>query len=86
MLKIIPCLEQVDKSAGSRLLEAVNAQHILVSFPARSLSGYHKGMLHNYEAHFQTLTEGKHWHVQRFEFENELACVVSKEGADARAG
>jgi 16S rRNA (guanine(1405)-N(7))-methyltransferase len=86
MLKIIPCLEQVDKSAGLRLLESINARHILVSFPGRSLSGYHRGMVHNYEAHFRTLIEGKPWLVQRFEFENELAFMVSKEDIDARAG
>lgn len=78
MLKIIPCLEQVDKSAGLRLIEATSARHILVSFPARSLSGYHRGMARNYEAHFQSLIEGKPWPVQRFEFDNELAFVVTK--------
>jgi 16S rRNA (guanine(1405)-N(7))-methyltransferase len=86
MLKLIPCLEQVDKAAGLRLLEAINARHILVSFPARSLSGYHRGMAHNYEVHFQTLIEGKPWPVQRFEFDNELAFVVSKgDAADVLA-
>jgi 16S rRNA (guanine(1405)-N(7))-methyltransferase len=79
LLKAIPCLEQIDKSAGLRLLEAIHAQHILVSFPARSLSGYHRGMVRNYGAHFQDMVSGKGWPVQRFEFDNELAFVVSKE-------
>jgi 16S rRNA (guanine(1405)-N(7))-methyltransferase len=86
MLKIIPCLEQVDKSAGARLLEGVHARHVLVSFPIRSLSGYHKGMGRTYEDHFLTLVDGRPWRVQRFEFANELAFLVSKGDADARPG
>lgn len=86
MLKIIPCLEQVDKAAGERLLNGINARHMLVSFPIRSLSGYHKGMAQNYEAHFLTLVEGRPWSVQCFEFPNELAFLVSKGDADARPG
>ena len=39
VLKTIPCLEQVDKLAGRRLLDTLNADHLLVSFPVRSLGG-----------------------------------------------
>lgn len=78
VLKAIPCLEQVDKSAGRRILETLNADYLLVSFPARSLGGKNKGMLHNYEARFGDLVEGKGWQVQRFEFPTELAFLVKK--------
>src|SRR5438128_635986 len=37
ILKTIPCLEQVDKSAGLRLMDSINADHLLVSFPAHSM-------------------------------------------------
>jgi len=79
-LKTIPCLEQVDKSAGRRLLETLEADHLLVSFPARSLGGRGKGMPVNYENHFRELVAGKNWAIRRFEFATELAFVVSKDG------
>jgi len=80
LLKTIPCLEQVDKSIGPRLLEGIPAEHLLVSFPVTSLGGRGKGMLENYEAHFMQLTAGRGWHIQRFEFSSELAFLVSREG------
>jgi 16S rRNA (guanine(1405)-N(7))-methyltransferase len=72
LLKTIPCLEQVDKTIGSRLLDSIQAEHILVSFPARSLGGRNKGMVENYAAHFKTLLSGRDWKVQTFEFQTEL--------------
>jgi 16S rRNA (guanine(1405)-N(7))-methyltransferase len=78
ILKTLPCLEQLDKLAGSRLLEAVQAEHLLVSFPVRSLGGRDKKMLQNYEARFQELLRGKPWAVQRFEFSSELAFLIHK--------
>lgn len=77
-LKTVPCLEQIDKSAGQRLLETLDADHLLVSFPARSLGGRDKGMPVNYEEHFRELIAGKGWAVHRFEFATELAFLVSK--------
>lgn len=78
LLKTIPCLEQVDKSAGKKLLDGIDAENILVSFPAHSLGGRSKGMVQNYEAHFHQLIEGRAWQVTRFEFPGELAFLVRK--------
>jgi 16S rRNA (guanine(1405)-N(7))-methyltransferase len=78
LLKTIPCLEQMDKSAGRTLLDGIQAEHLLVSFPARSLGGRSKGMVQNYEAHFHQLIAGRPWRVQRFEFTSELVFLVSK--------
>ena len=78
ILKAIPCLEQMDKYAGARLLHQVPASHVLVSFPARSLAGRSKGMLVNYEARFHELVAGTGWPVKRFEFATELAFLISK--------
>ena len=78
LLKTIPCLEQVDKSAGARLLDSLNAPHLLVSFPAHSLGGRSKGMTAHYAAHFEALAAGKHWQIQRFEFPGELVFRVSR--------
>ena len=78
LLKALPCLEQVDKSAGSRLLETIAADALVVSFPAHSLGGRHKGMVANYEARFWQLVEDKNWSISRFEFPTELVFLVRK--------
>lgn len=78
LLKTIPCLEQMDKNIGPRLLEQIQAEHILVTFPVRSLGGHFKGMRQTYDAHFTELLAGKNWAVKRFDFDTELAYLVSK--------
>jgi 16S rRNA (guanine(1405)-N(7))-methyltransferase len=78
LLKAIPCLEQVDKAAGLRLLDRVAAEHVLVSFPIASLGGHGKSMAANYEAHFRDMLAGRPWRVQPFRFASELAFLVSK--------
>lgn len=78
LLKAIPCLEQVDKTAGPHLLDSLDASHILVSFPARSLCGRSKGMAEAYETEFRRMIEGRGWTVARFEFDTELAFLISR--------
>src|SRR5260370_1184399 len=78
MLKTLPCLEQVDKSAGLRLLEMINADHLVVSFPSHSLGGSRKGMVTHYEARFNELVTNKHWSIRRFSFATELVFLIRK--------
>ncbi len=78
LLKAIPCLEQLDPSAGIRLLETIRADHLVVSFPAASLGGRSKGMVMNYEAHFVDMVGDKPWSVERFVFPTELVFLVRK--------
>ena len=78
LLKSIPCLEQVDKSIASRLLQATQADHILVSFPVHSLSGRKKGMPEFYRDHFFEILSGVNWQVREFQFTSELAFLVTK--------
>ena len=78
LLKTIPCLEQIDKTIGRRLLTQINAEHLLVSFPSHGLSGKGKGMRHNYAAHFQELTAGLPFSVQNFEFPGELVYLLTR--------
>ncbi len=83
LLKALPPLEQTDKHATLRLLHALNAEHILVSFPTRTLGGRNKQMGGHYETRFRALLadepESRHWQLQRFAFANELCFLVSKE-------
>ncbi len=78
VLKALPCLEQIDKDAGGHLLQALNAQHLLVSFPAQSLGGRDKGMVSHYESRLLALIESQPWAVSRFEFSTELAFLITK--------
>lgn len=78
LLKTLPCLEQVDKTIGTRLLEEIQSENILVSFPSRSLGGRSKGMAVNYETHFNHLIEGHNWRVTKTEFPNEIAYLIQK--------
>jgi 16S rRNA (guanine(1405)-N(7))-methyltransferase len=78
VLKTIPCLEQVDREAGQRLLDSLPAAHMLVSFPVHSLGGKQVGMTENYAARFEELVSGRRWVIRRFEFSTELAFLVSK--------
>lgn len=78
ILKTLPCLDSVDRMASARLLDAVRAPWLLVSFPAQSLGGRRKGMPAHYEAGFRRLLDERGWPAERFEFETELAFVVEK--------
>ncbi len=78
VLKTLPCLEQIDKQAGYRLLRSIRAKHMLVSFPLQSLGGKSKGMETYYENHFLQLVAAEAWHVRKFVFTNELVFVVTK--------
>jgi 16S rRNA (guanine(1405)-N(7))-methyltransferase len=78
ILNTIPCLEQIEKSAGLKILEAVNAKFLAVSFPAKTLGGREKNMLKHYEATFNKLTQEKDWVIQRLEFRSELVFLVTK--------
>lgn len=78
VLKTIPCLEQFDKSAGSRLLDALDAPYLVVSFPARSLGGRARGMAGHYAAHFAELIAGRGWAAEELAFPGEVAFLVTR--------
>ena len=78
ILKAIPCLEQLDKAAPSRLLQTIQADHLVVSFPVHSLGGRRKGMTEHYETQFRELVKHEPWEIKRLEFSSELVFVVNK--------
>ena len=78
ILKTLPCLEAVDKSAAIRLLDTIRAPWLLVSFPAQTLGGRRKGMAAQYEARFRALLDERGWPATAFEFKTELALLVRK--------
>jgi 16S rRNA (guanine(1405)-N(7))-methyltransferase len=81
LLKAIPCLEQVDRDAGARLLSAIRAPLILISYPLRTLGGRGVGMERHYDAQFQSLRArvgGDIWKVTRHLFATELAYLIER--------
>ena len=76
ILKTLPCLEQLDKMAATKLIDAIQARFLLISYPVTSLGGRRKGMVSNYDHHFRNLASGRRWSVKRFEFATELAYLV----------
>lgn len=79
ILKTLPCLEAVDRHAPARLLDAVRAPFLLVTFPAQTLGGRRKGMAAHYEARFRALLDERGWPAEIFEFKTELAFLVRKQ-------
>lgn len=76
ILKTLPCLEHLGKTAVSNLLETVQAKYLLISYPVSSLGGRKKGMVSQYDAHFKDLADRYQWRYERFEFSTELAFLV----------
>jgi 16S rRNA (guanine(1405)-N(7))-methyltransferase len=78
LLNALPCLEQVEKSASLSILEAINADFLVVSFPVHSLGGRKRDMRKHHSVNFKRLTQEKEWDVQELEFEAELAFLIHK--------
>ncbi len=78
ILKTIPCLEQVDKNIGKRIINGLNCNLLLVSFPAQSLSGRNKGMREFYSVHFESLLQNTDWKSSTFTFPNEQVFLLNK--------
>jgi 16S rRNA (guanine(1405)-N(7))-methyltransferase len=78
LLKLLPPLERLDPIAPARLLDALNAEYLLVSYPVHSLGGRRKGMVATYDAQMERRLTGKGWRVVRFEFATELVFRIQK--------
>ena len=78
ILNSIPCLEQIQQSAGLKILESIKAKFLVVSFPIQSLGGKEKGMRKYYNSRFDELTKEKDWVIQRLESNAELVFLITK--------
>jgi 16S rRNA (guanine(1405)-N(7))-methyltransferase len=76
LLKTLPSLEREEKGGGRRVLDALAARHVVVSFPVASLGGRQKGMRQNYERDFLEMMMGSQKEIDRIEFPTELVFVV----------
>jgi 16S rRNA (guanine(1405)-N(7))-methyltransferase len=61
LLKAAPCLEQQDPGGTRRMLGALRARRLVVSFPTRSLGGADRGMRGHYRAQLDAIVAGTPW-------------------------
>jgi 16S rRNA (guanine(1405)-N(7))-methyltransferase len=79
LLKTAPCLEQQGKGAVLRVLRAVRARHIVLSYPAQSLGGREKGMREHYDEQARGSAEALRAEMQRVDFGTETFYVLALE-------
>jgi 16S rRNA (guanine(1405)-N(7))-methyltransferase len=79
LLKVLPCLEQIEKGAGERLLGAIDAERVLVSFPVHTLGGTRKGMGRTYEAWLREVIRPLPFTITSLSFRTELAFLLSRQ-------
>lgn len=78
VLKTLPILDQVDPDFSRNLLDQLNSKYILISYPTKSLGGRQKGMAQTYSEHFDDLIQDFSFQVQRFDFPNEMAFLLTR--------
>lgn len=78
LMKTLPILEQVEKDISARLLDEIAADHLLISYPLKSLGGFTKGMAATYRQQFETLIQDRHFTIREFTFPNELVFLLSR--------
>lgn len=78
LFKILPLLERQRSGAATAVLERVNAAHIVVSFPTRTLGGRNVGMEENYSAWMEAHLPENREIAARFVNENELFYILKE--------
>jgi 16S rRNA (guanine(1405)-N(7))-methyltransferase len=72
LLKVLPCLEQLDETIAPRLIASIRADVIVVSFPVASLGGRRRGMADHYAAHFERMAQALPMRLERRDAPGEL--------------
>jgi 16S rRNA (guanine(1405)-N(7))-methyltransferase len=78
LLKTLPCLEQIQKGIGEKILKGINAENVVVSFPAKSLGGKNKGMVAHYDAYLKSIVQGTDWEMTMLPFVNETVYILKR--------
>jgi len=77
LLKTMPLLAQIDKTAPDKLLSRLNFKYLLISYPLQSLGKQYKGMEKTYRAQFEQLIANEAYQVQEYKLPNELFFILS---------
>ncbi|MDO4867992.1 MAG: Rmt family 16S rRNA (guanine(1405)-N(7))-methyltransferase [Clostridia bacterium] len=76
LFKLLPLLERQRPGAAPEVLQAVNAEWLVVSFPTRTLGGRNVGMAAHYADWMADHLPGGRAVADRFETENELYFIL----------
>ncbi len=77
LLKMSPTLERQEAGSTLRLIEQLDAPHIVISYAIKSLGGREKGMLETYQQHFRELVSDRAWSVETLVFDTEFVLVTT---------
>lgn len=83
LLKAVPCLEQVRVGTSRRILETLNANRVIVTYPVQSLGGNDRGMRATYRQAFDNLVAGLPWHVAELRLPDELGYLLTRKAPPA---
>jgi 16S rRNA (guanine(1405)-N(7))-methyltransferase len=78
LFKLLPLLERQESGSAARVMHAVNARHIIVSFPTRTLGGRSVGMAVNYAHWMEEHLPRDMAILEQFGIGNELYYIIAK--------
>lgn len=78
LLKFLPLMEHLPHGDPLLLLRKIKAEHMVISYPIRSLGGRERGMRDQYERMFRNLLAAMPWEIKRIQIESELVFLVTK--------
>ncbi len=81
LFKMYHCLEHRERGAGWRVVEAVPAKWVAISFPTRNLQGHLVDIIGNYESVIVENAVHRGWSHSRLNFETEDIVLIDKGGA-----
>ena len=78
LFKLLPLLERQENGSAARVMAAVNAPYLIVSFPTRTLGGRSVGMAGHYSRWMEEHLPGRMTLLDQFETHNELYYIIAK--------
>lgn len=78
VLKTLPCLERQERGAAARLLGALRARAVVVSYPARTVGGRDVGMAERYDADLRALAAATGFAVTPLDTPYEPAYLLTR--------
>jgi len=78
LFKVLPLLEQQEKGGAARFLANLDATHIAVTFPLRTLSGRNVGMENFYREHYLPILQEACSHLTETIVGDEWLCILSR--------
>ena len=78
LFKILPLIEQQKKRGSILLLQSMNFEKAIISFPIKSMSGKNKGMEQYYSTFFEELIKNAYDIIEKKVIGSELFYVIKK--------